>query len=176
MANGIKPTDFPAIAGELTGTEEIYTQTNGVNEKFTVDNIKEYLGVIGTPMYVEVEVSSEEFLNLDSTPKQLIDTSSLNSNQYITFTKFIIEYYHNTTQYAFGLGGDIRAVFGSSSVYSISATQLSSTNDLYVEPSKLAFSIAVPITDDFELISTRSVSNGDGTLKVKIWYTIETFG
>jgi hypothetical protein len=43
MANGIKPTDFPAIVGGLTGTEELYTQTGGINEKFLVSDIKDYI-------------------------------------------------------------------------------------------------------------------------------------
>lgn len=38
MANQIKPNNFP-LRTTLDGTEELYTQTGGVNEKFTVDQV-----------------------------------------------------------------------------------------------------------------------------------------
>lgn len=41
MAN-IKPTDFPPKSS-VTGIEEIYTQTGGVNNKFTVEQVKDYI-------------------------------------------------------------------------------------------------------------------------------------
>lgn len=39
MANTIKPNDFSNSPLPLKGSEEVYTQTNGVNNKFTVENI-----------------------------------------------------------------------------------------------------------------------------------------
>lgn len=36
---GIKPNEFPAIIGALDGTEEVYSQRNGINEKYTVQQI-----------------------------------------------------------------------------------------------------------------------------------------
>ena len=38
MADRIKPSDFP-LRPTLTGAEELYTQTNGINEKFLVDQV-----------------------------------------------------------------------------------------------------------------------------------------
>ena len=38
MADRVKPSDFP-FRPILTGDEELYTQTDGINEKFLVDQI-----------------------------------------------------------------------------------------------------------------------------------------
>ena len=40
---GQKPNTFPQRPLPLTGAEEVYTQLGGINEKFTVDNISDYV-------------------------------------------------------------------------------------------------------------------------------------
>ena len=43
MAGSIKPTNFPIRALPLTGVEELYTQLGGINEKFTVNDVANYV-------------------------------------------------------------------------------------------------------------------------------------
>jgi hypothetical protein len=77
MANGIKPTDFPAIAGGLTGTEELYTQTGGVNGKFTVQDIWD-------EMYVIVE-DEDERDTLFTSPNDLQQVYNKRTNEIETY-------------------------------------------------------------------------------------------
>lgn len=43
MANNKKPNEFPSASLPLTGTEEGYSQTDGINIKYTIENIKDYV-------------------------------------------------------------------------------------------------------------------------------------
>lgn len=43
MANSIRPDNFPEIIAPLDGTEELYSQTGGVNSKFTTQDVLEYV-------------------------------------------------------------------------------------------------------------------------------------
>lgn len=69
---GIKPTDFSSITP--TGTTEVYTQTDGVNGKFTLEDIKAYIEANLSPEWTEttVELTDTEILTLGSSPVQIL--------------------------------------------------------------------------------------------------------
>jgi hypothetical protein len=81
---GIKPNDFPSLSGGLTGNEELYTQTGGVNNKFTVQDIwngnNYVLNSTGTPI-------SNYYIEISGTPTQVwgakVDFTNLNDGETI---------------------------------------------------------------------------------------------
>lgn len=86
-----KPSTFP-VRPVLDGSEEIYTQTNGISEKFT-------LGTLATSitqytdewLYKEIFIDSLEMYDLFGFPVIILDEADLGANEYFEINRVIIE-------------------------------------------------------------------------------------
>lgn len=76
----MKPQNFP-VRPSLDGTEELYTQTSGASEKFTVEDLKVYLEASEWTETV-INVSSAQILSMGSSPIQLLPSAG-DSKYYI---------------------------------------------------------------------------------------------
>ena len=91
----MKPNNFPKRTN-LDGTEEIYTQTSGVSEKFSLDDLKVYLEASEWTEVI-INISSAQILSMGSSPIQLLPNAGL--NKYYIF-EGILEFIGNSTQYS----------------------------------------------------------------------------
>lgn len=64
MANSIKPTNFPYSGLPLTGDEELYSQTNGLNTKFKVEDVWD--GNLPTIIYSGDTIFNYDTINIYS--------------------------------------------------------------------------------------------------------------
>lgn len=86
-----KPSTFP-IKQILDGSEEIYTQTNGVSEKFTVATVATYVTQFADEwLYKEIFVDSAEATDMFSNPIIILEESDLASNEYFEINRVIME-------------------------------------------------------------------------------------
>lgn len=71
----MKPNNFP-VRASLDGTEEIYTQTNDVAEKFTLDDVKTYLDLaLDTVLSVDNSAGSND---IDLNNNDLLNVNNIN--------------------------------------------------------------------------------------------------
>lgn len=173
---GLRPDNFPQISGGLTGSIELYTQTNGVNEKFTMDDVASYVVGDSNISYVEVELTPAEITSLNTTPVTLIDVSTLNlaANEVIYIEDLIYKYNYNTAAYTSALANlSVGYTNGTrTSVYRTSSdTFLNQAYSTIAQTAPQQDYLTFP-QDDVELSSSRAISGGDGTLIVAIWYRI----
>jgi len=91
-----KPSTFP-IRPVLDGSEEIYTQTNGVSEKFTLGSlasaITQYADIW---LYKEIFISASDMGGSSVTPVRILDEADLNTNEYFEINRVIFESTFNT--------------------------------------------------------------------------------
>jgi hypothetical protein len=92
----MKPNNFP-LRPSLDGTEELYTQTNNISEKFTLEDIKNYLEASEWTEVV-INVSSAQILEMGKTPIQLLPNAGL--NKYYVF-EGVLEFTAGDIQYNF---------------------------------------------------------------------------
>ena len=86
-----RPTDFP-VKAFIDGSEEIYTQTGGINYKFTVNDVASLvLQGVNQWLYKEVTPSSSEWESVNTTPIQLLDESLLAPNEFYEVNRIICE-------------------------------------------------------------------------------------
>ena len=86
-----RPTDFP-MKPFIDGSEEIYTQTGGINYKFTVNDVASLvLQGVNQWLYKEVTPSSSEWESVDVLPIQLLDESLLAPNEFYEVNRIICE-------------------------------------------------------------------------------------
>jgi hypothetical protein len=68
-----KPSTFP-VRPVLDGSEEIYTQTNGVSEKFTLGALASYVTQYADEwLYKEIFISAAEMYDLIVNPVIILD-------------------------------------------------------------------------------------------------------
>jgi hypothetical protein len=90
MSN-IKPNTFP-LKLSLDGSEEIYTQTNDVNEKFTLNQMSSYITQnIDTWLYKEVYMTGADLDALPVTKFELLSENDLSGTEYYEINRIIIE-------------------------------------------------------------------------------------
>ena len=86
-----RPTDFP-VKPFIDGSEEIYTQTGGINYKFTVNDVASLvLQGVNQWLYKEVTPSSSEWESVDVSPIQLLDENLLAPNEFYEVNRIICE-------------------------------------------------------------------------------------
>ena len=94
MSN-IKPNTFP-LKLSLDGSEEIYTQTNDINAKFTLNQMSSYITQnIDTWLYKEVYMTGADLDALPTTKFQLLDENDLNTDEYYEINRLIFEADYN---------------------------------------------------------------------------------
>ena len=90
MSN-IKPNTFP-LKLNLDGSEEIYTQTNDVNEKFTLNQMSSYITQnIDTWLYKELYMTGADLDALPVTKFELLSENDLSGTEYYEINRIIIE-------------------------------------------------------------------------------------
>lgn len=172
---GIKPTDFQNITP--TGATEIYTQTGGVNGKFTLDDAKEYLNEWTE---VVIDISAAEILTCGTIPVQLLPGSGVGT--YYEYAGHI-EYTFVTTPFNFGLGvgsfGVINNLTSYTGIFIYSNTPWDADavfkiTDGEQDHSTVDKGINQPVL--LTTISGNDPVDGDGTFRIKLKYKINTFG
>lgn len=181
---GIYPNNFPLVTP--TGTTELYTQTNNVNGKFTLEDLKAYLNE-----WTEVEINITDvnaIRNCGTTPIEILPAPGV--GKYYEYDG-MVEYTYNTTQYDFN---DMLGILGEvsySGVYILPANILFTPGDKVIQiNSKMPQYLDILRTDTVYqqpcnineriVLTTWSPSNdatvGDGTFKIKLKYKIHDFG
>lgn len=167
---GIKPTDFQNVTP--TGTTEIYTQTGGINGKFTVGDVKNYIEANLASEWTEVvvDVTSGEVLAMYTTPIGLLPNPGV--GKYYLIDYFIIELIAGSAGYVGGLGAIIFTLDGmyQGTFPDIIGSGVDSVATMF------RMGVSTLINSPFALTASENPTLGDGTLKVKIKYKINTFG
>ena len=179
----MKPNNFP-LRPSLDGTEELYTQTNGVSEKFTLDDLKAYLEASEWTEVV-INVSSAQILSMGSSPIQLLPNAGL--NKYYIF-EGVLEFIGNGTSYSMpdstsairiyydqsfnGAGCYFNKAFllskGSSVIPFTSIPNVGTNN----AQNGIGFNSSI-------FLSTNDGGNptlGNGTIRIVLKYKVKTFG
>ena len=180
---GEKPNNFP-VRTVLDGTEEVYTQTNDVPEKFTTQQIAD-LGWTETI----VSVSAVEIQGLSLSPKDLLPTPG--SGKYYEFDKFIFEFDYGTTKYTSG-GKNAFIISQGSRIASVDVTLVTGDSDrvavvtAYIpangdwggigggNPQTAVFSLNQKVTLGMHDVPT--LKDGNGTMRILMRYRVRTFG
>lgn len=133
--------------------------------------------------YTEVAVSSAEILTLGTVGKELLPAAG--PNNYYDIAEMVLEYTHVTTGYTIG---SQLAVYGTSQTYAVLEETLITTGADLVTYFRGAQPTSVATTTPFLYneepnanvtlftVSGANPTLGDGTLLVKIWYKVRTFG
>lgn len=141
----------PESVQELSDTIEAAAQSGG-----------------GSLSTVTVSVSSPQLLACDSTPVQLI--AAPGAGQVLVIHSIYLTYDYGTTDYT--LGDVVYVGVGASSALNLGVlTQSQNCSQLIIPSSSLFLAANQPAV----LTSNGSVTGGNGTLKLKINYSIEQF-
>jgi hypothetical protein len=185
---GIKPNNFNSITP--TGTTELYTQTGGINGKFTVEDLKNYLNEWTE---VTVDITSSELQTIGTLPIELLPALTIPFKYYV-IDKIYVEFYFDSQAFDFA-ATDILTIFCDSFNSNIEITPLISgiptrryisvldnttyklvTDSFGVEFPVSTFKRILPIGLKLSTLSNNDATTGDGTMKVKIKYKIADFG
>lgn len=162
---GIKPNNFP-LRATLDGTEEIYTQTNDTSEKFTLDQVKEYVSEWSEQI---VNITVEQLLNIATTPITLFNTLSLTSSQFFELNRIVVEVNISS---GYTLSKSLQIKFGGAIYETLPDSMLTGT--------KRAFNVMYSKNfkynqgDGLQLTADASPTGGNGTMRIKIYYKIST--
>jgi hypothetical protein len=189
---GVKPTNFPNVTP--TGTTELYTQTGGVNGKFTLDELTSYVsGATNEWIETVVDVSSSELITMGSYQITLLPV--LESLLYYIIDKIQVEFISGDIAFDFSIT-DILTIYSSGNNFLFEITPLlinipnrrfvsildNSSSKLVADVNPTDFPV-MPFNilsgvDQLRLTNLAGVDalSGNGTMKVKIRYKIETFG
>lgn len=90
MSN-IKPNTFP-LKLNLDGSEEIYTQTNGISEKFTLSQASSYITQnLDTWLYKELYLTGADLDAMFTTSFELLSETDLIGDEYYEVNRIIVE-------------------------------------------------------------------------------------
>ena len=176
----MKPNDFSLITP--TGSTELYTQTNDVTGKFTLEDLKAYLEASEWTEVV-INVSSAQILSMGSSPIQLLPKAG--DSKYYIF-EGVLEFIGTGTQYSVS-AKKIRIYYDQSfnqagcyfdksfieskgsSVIPFTSIPNVGTND---NQNAISFNSSI-------FLSTDDLSNptsGTGTIRIVLRYKVKTFG
>lgn len=194
MATPDSNARFLAIdSSQVDLTEKKSTSQNGKTEYHTPAEMADAAGSLAGYTYTEVEVSSAEILALQSSPKSLLPVAG--AGKYYDISQVILEYTHIATAYT-TTAKDMLTVTDSNSYREslIDAVLLEETENIaviidlkdninfYNQATTTYF--ASKNTSGYTVLNNDLILGydgtnptlGDGTLLVKIWYKIKTFG
>jgi hypothetical protein len=176
----IKPNDFP-IRPVLDGTEEVYTQTGGVNKKFTLSNAVNYIANNIDLWDLKIVNATElELFNLASTPILILDEADLNPNEYYEINRIIIELTHNITFVAtkevwFQFKTNAATPFiNGFNFYKIRTELLEGTEDLITCSYTPYTHAPYPRNTGLYIHSQGQLGLGNGNFKVKVYYKVSS--
>jgi hypothetical protein len=116
-----KPSTFP-VRPILNGSEEIYTQTNGVSEKFLLGTLASYVTQNADEwLYKEIFISAADMYDLLANPIVILDEADLGANQYFEINRIIIESKFNNVQMV--SNGDIYISYKASRFTSLNTSE-----------------------------------------------------
>jgi hypothetical protein len=181
-----KPSTFP-LRNTIDGSEELYTQTNGVSQKFTVEDVR-LLVLSGVDNWIlkEVVVTDAGLQTIATIPIQLLDETLLAVDEYYEVNRIVCEYNFNTIapdliSPLFVLyKPDPSTLFNSTrAIYSFTDTVLESSLDV-ITLSYMA-NLYNPYRKNHGVYlhaakTTPSSGGGDSTFKLKIYYKISQWG
>ena len=174
----IKPNDFP-LRTVLDGTEEVYTQNGGVNQKFLLSNATNYItNNIDLWDLKIIYIDEVDLFNIDTTPIQVLDEADLASNEYYEINRIIIEFSHNITFTSgkpvwFQFKNNISTPYTSSyNFYQIKEEILEGTEDLVTCAYTPWNHAPYPRNTGLYLHAQGNTVLGNGTFKIKVYYKI----
>jgi hypothetical protein len=187
MAN-IKPNNFP-LKLVLDGSEEIYTQTNDVSEKFTLNQASSFITQnIDTWLYKEVYMTPTDLDALPVTKFELLSENDLSGTEYYEINRIIFESFIDENNIVpnsligfayvfFKTSGAIPFVntFPDNSYFMQLPSKLirSTENLVYCLYSPAAHQHYVRLTGLY-IDSDLSMGGGTTTFKIKIYYKISS--
>jgi hypothetical protein len=181
----MKPNNFPKRTN-LDGSEEIYSQTSGVSEKFTLNDLKAYLEASEWTEVI-INISSAQILSMGSSPIQLLPNAGL--NKYYIF-EGILEFIANMKNTQYSIPDSTSAIriyydqsFNGAGCYFNKAFLLSKGSSVIPFNSipnvgtnnaqnGIDSNSSIFLSTDNGLNPT----NGDGTIRIVLKYKIKTFG
>ena len=174
----IKPNDFP-IRPILNGTEEVYTQNNGVNQKFFLSSAANFITNNIDLWDLKIIYFDEvDLFNLNTTPILVLDEADLAPNEYYEINRIVIELTHNitfTTSKAvwFQFKYDNTTPFSSSyNFYEISNNLIGGAEDLITCSYTPWIHAPYERNTGLYIHSLGNLVLGNGTFKVKVYYKI----
>ncbi len=86
-----RPNTFQLLQN-IDGSEEAYTQNNGISQKFTVDQVRTYiLQNVDVWEYKEVILTPSDLAQISTVKFQLLDENDLGSDEYYEIGRIIFE-------------------------------------------------------------------------------------
>ena len=158
----IKISNLPA--GTVAGTSLVPIVVGGVTSQTTAQDIANL-----DKTEVIISVTSAEALAIFTTPKTIL--AAPGAGLYYKYTA-VLEQTFVTTAYTVSGGGDWYLNQGSKDYYFAKAA-VSHTADAASHGTYSGFATS---NTALTLTADSNPTLGDGTFKLKIWYTIETFG
>lgn len=144
---------------------------------------------ISSGLYKEVDISSTQILNDLSSGIILLPINTGVTTSYYDIEKVIIEYNHVTTPYTISAATWIVLQLNNSQRVYLSTNQLSSGLNSYMIVNHLNYAIydtvnQINLSGPSRLLTNLNMATfggviptgGDGTMKVKIWYSILKYG
>ena len=178
-----KINQLEVFSGVLDGTEIFAMQkevTLGVFQTFQVDLSR----IVKDKPDIEVLISSEQLLDLGNTPIELLP--NIAANKYYDIEKIIFEYIYNSVAYNFN---DAFVIYGVNAYSYLDGTAITSSENTATSvgnygAENLTFGDLLNVTARQELgkkvmlgvYNNTDPTLGDGSLLVKIWYKVRTFG
>lgn len=160
-----------------------------LKDQIVADAVAEAITDIGytAPLYAEVDINAAEILTLGTVGVTLLPAPS-GANEYYSINNWSIEYTHVTTAYTTPARQAV--CIGNSLITSIdSSILLGSGQDCVVsgyglsggksDSATLYMMLIADVLQQGVYLFTQDFADptlGDGTMKVKIWYYIRTFG
>ena len=175
-----RPSDFP-FRQTIDGTEELYTQTGGVNYKFLIDDIRDYIfQSLDIWNYKEITFSSLDLQTIDLTPIQILDENDLASGEFFEINRFFIECeFKNTPTVE---GDPIEIVYKpsigslfvpSESIFTIPTSFIESDQSTIIGGYFFSSTTSYfRMNNGLYLQSSSPSSGGDSEYKIKIYYKI----
>ena len=175
---------FATVASTVDTTERKSTTQNAKTETYTIEDLKET--VLGTPdeiLYTEVVISSAEILTIASVGKELLPAPG--AGLYYDISKIILEFTPGSSAYVYTQELDI---VSSGLVYKridgdllTGGGTIAIANNIGEETvNSGSYANLYPTVDNESVILAGNTitdpTTGDGTMLVKIWYTVRTFG
>jgi hypothetical protein len=179
----MKPNNFP-LRPSLDGSEELYTQTGDVAQKFTLNDLKAYLEASEWTEVI-INISSAQILSMGSSPIQLLPNAGL--NKYYIF-EGILEFIGNSTQYSIPDSTSAIRIyydqsFNGAGCYFNKAFLLSKGSSVIpfnsipnVGTNNAQNGIGLNSSIFLSTNNSENPTNGNGTIRIILKYKIKTFG
>lgn len=177
-----RPITFPQ-RNTLNGTEELYTQYGGVNYKFTLDQISEYMGLFVDEGWLsrEIIVDNTDLQSISTIPVQILDEADLASGECYEISRITIEAKIGTTAHI--QNADIyflykenagSTYFSSEGFLKIPTTLIEATYNAFYVSYISSINVKYLPENGVFLQSSANSGGGDTQFKITIYYKISS--